>query len=47
MNPYLVAYTVGTGVGLTYELDLDEAATRAAIVTGISYAVQTDRKSVV
>lgn len=41
MNPYIVGYTIGTGVGLTYELDLDEAATRSAIVTGLSYAVQT------
>jgi hypothetical protein len=41
MNPYFVGFTVGTSVGLTYELDLDEAIKRSAIVTGLSYGVQT------
>ena len=41
MNPYVVGFTVGTSVGLTYELDLDEALKRSAIVTGLSYGVQT------
>lgn len=41
MNPYLVGFGVGTGVGLWYERDLDRAASRAGIVTFISYAVQT------
>ena len=41
MNPYVIGFTVGTSVGLTYELDFDEAVKRSAIVTGLSYGVQT------
>tara|TARA_Y100001963_G_scaffold61910_1_gene86435 strand:+ start:138 stop:596 length:459 start_codon:yes stop_codon:yes gene_type:complete len=41
MNPYAVGFSVGTAVGLTYELDLDEALKRSGIVTGLSYGIQT------
>ena len=40
MNP-LVPFGVGTAVGFWYEKDLDRAATRSAIITGISTALQT------
>jgi len=41
MNPYLVGFAVGTGVGLWYEKDLEKAATRAGIVTALSRGIQT------
>ena len=40
MNPFL-PLIVGTGVGLTYKLDVEEAITRAGITTGVAYALNT------
>ena len=41
MNPYLISFGVGTAVGFWYEKDLDRAATRSGIITGISAGLQT------